>query len=492
MAHINFPQVENVNDTLVKSSRFQFALRMAKKQSKRGLAPGPTSISPLGNFAEFRRDRHEYLYRLHREYGEVVCFRMGLEPFYLVAHPDDILHVLACNSRNYHKSKPYQILSHTVGKQSIILTEDAEWKCQRHQLNPHFKRSNLNCFADMIVDTTTAMLDRWEGKCTGHHQVDIVDEMLSLTMRIICKALFKIDLETEIADVSQAFATVLRIGTPWLESPLGPLFGLIKHLPTQSNRAFHAAIHTLDQLVYRMISERRTSGDQGDLLSALIFATNEDGTAGMSDQELRDQTMTLLIGGHETTASVLAWTFYLLSSHPEEAEKLYAEVDRVLSVHAPTVADLDEMSYCHQVLKEAMRLYPPAPLVGRQALADDNLGGYHIPAGSNIFISQYVTHRHPAFWTRPDAFCPDHFHPDVAKQRPHFAYFPFGGGPRFCLGGSFATLVMRLVLPTIVQRVRLNLVPGHNVKPAALLTLRPTDGLPMAIQPSNGHATTLY
>jgi cytochrome P450 len=293
--------------------------------------------------------------------------------------------------------------------------------------------------------------------------------------------LFQVDIIGETSELGQALTVVLNHGTRRLESFLGQYVGILDALPTEENRRYHVAREALNTAIYAMIEERRSGKNQGDLLSALVFAQDEESGTGMNDEELRDQVMTLFIAGHETTANALAWTLYLLSMHPESERRLFAETEAALGDRPPSPADMDSTPYCQYVIEESMRLYPPVPMISRQALQDDVLGGYHIPAGSEIMLSQYVTHRHPAFWDNPEGFDPERFAPPRAEGRPPFAYFPFAGGPRRCIGDNFATLELRLVTPMIVQKYRLQLVSGHPVTPAALLTLRPQNGLPMTI-----------
>lgn len=254
-------------------------------------------------------------------------------------------------------------------------------------------------------------------------------------------------------------------------------------VPTPRNRRINAAIHTLDAIVQGLIQERRQRAiERGDVLSLLLLARDEETGQGMSDQQVRDEVMTLLFAGHETTSNLLAWTWFLLATHPEVEQRLQAELDAVLGGRLPTVEDLAHLPYGHRVLEETLRLYPPAWSLARKALVDDKVGGYVLPASTIILMSPYVTHRHPAFWEEPERFDPDRFTPERVAVRPRYAYFPFGGGPRQCIGNTFALMEAHLILATVAQRYRLRLVPDHPVEPQALLTLRPRDGLPMLLE----------
>jgi len=240
-------------------------------------------------------------------------------------------------------------------------------------------------------------------------------------------------------------------------------------------------------MVYSLINERhRQAGDTNeeavDLLSLLLSVRDEETGQGMNDKQVRDEVITLLVAGHETTSNLLTWTWYLLSQHPEVEQRVHAEVDKVLGGQLPAVEKLSELRYTHMVLEETLRLYPPAWIFSRKIIADDELGGYDIPKNGMILLSPYTTHRHPAFWEDPEEFDPERFTPERSAGRPHYAYFPFGGGPRMCIGSSFAMMEAQLILATIVQRYSLRLVPGHLVEPEALVTLRPKHGLPMLLQ----------
>ena len=444
-------------------------------------APGPQNRRPLrGNFPEFRHDRFNFLLNLHQEYGDVVQFQLGQHPVYLVAHPDDILRVLGRNSDNYHKGPNYQLLSKFIGR-SVLVTEGDEWRRQRRTMNPHFKRTSLNGFADMMVETTATMLARWETYVESGEAIDMVPEMMGLTLSIVCKALFHVDISGEMSELGKALSTILSFGTNRIQSLQAQFLGILSKLPTEANRQYEEARLTLDAAIYKMIDERRRGTHQGDLLSALVFAKDEETGAGMDDEELRDQIMTLFIAGHETTATALCWVLYLLAMHPESERRLHAELNLALGDRPPTPADMKSTTYCQYIIEEAMRLYPPLPMFSRRAIDDDVLSGYHIPADSTILLSQYVTHRHPAFWENPEGFDPERFTSERSEGRPHFAYFPFGGGPRRCIGDNFATLEMRLVVPMIVQKFRLQVASGVPITPAPALTLRPEHGLPMTI-----------
>jgi cytochrome P450 len=307
--------------------------------------------------------------------------------------------------------------------------------------------------------------------------VDVAAEMLRLTLRIAGQALFNIDLSDETDVVGQAVATVNKLFAEYLYAPFLPL-----SIPTLRSRRLQAARRTLDQVVHEIITRRRQqNSDTGDLLSMLLLARDEETSQGMNDQQVRDEVMTLLIAGHETVSTALTWTWYLLSQHPEIERRLHHELDEVLDGHLPTVEHLNSLSYTRMVTEEVLRLYPPAWVFARKAIADDEIGGYFIPANSMIVLSPYMTHRHPAFWEHAEVFDPERFASGRTAGRPHYAYFPFGGGPRICIGNNFALMEIQLVLATLAQHFRLRPVHGHPVELKALLSLHPRHGLPMTL-----------
>lgn len=306
--------------------------------------------------------------------------------------------------------------------------------------------------------------------------------MMRLTLTIVCLTLFTSDISDEASDVGQALTVVLRHANNRISS----LFPLPENFPTEENYRFQQALKTLDRVVYNLINERRQSGeDTGDLLSMLVFARDEETGESMSEKQLRDEVMTIFLAGHETTANALSWTWYLLSKHPDVERRLDAELKEVLGGRVPTLFDLKNLKYTLQVLNETMRLYPPVWEIGRENIGTDQLGGYDIPSNSTIILSAYVTHRHPDFWENPEGFDPERFSPEHSGNRPQYAYFPFGGGPRTCIGNNFALMEAQLVIADIAQKYRLELVPGHVVEPEPMITLRPRNGILMTLHPKS-------
>jgi cytochrome P450 len=419
-------------------------------------AKGPGRTAP--------RDPFRALLRLTERQGDVVRYRAGGESAYLINDPDLIRRVLAENAANYSKATFFNNVFKYSVADGLLTTEGERWRRSRRLMQPAFHRERLAALAEGMTEATLDMLERWERSADGDEVLDIAAQMSSLTMRITAGALFGFDVSTDADGLGRRVAE----GLPLLIAPDKP--------------AVQAALRSLEQLVDRIVEEHRREGPKEDLLSMLLEARDEETGDPMTPRELRDETITLLLAGYETTANNLAWTWYLLSQHEEVAEKLRASLKATLRTRPPTVEDLPNLKYARMVLDESLRLYPPAWILGRRALGDDDLGGHHIAAGSVVAISPYITHRHPRLWERPEEFDPERFDPAKTKPRGPFVYFPFGGGPRLCIGHNLALLEAQLILSTVAQRFRLELVPGTMVEPERLFVLRPRSGLPMYIR----------
>ena len=437
--------------------------------------PGPHSGIPLKNLLGFQRDSLRFFTETAR-YGDVSTFKVGSIPLYLVSHPDLIRDILVTRAKDFHKSLAFERLKPLLGN-GLLTSEDEFHHRQRRLAAPAFHRQRLVAYGEDMTAYAVQTGERWQ----PGQVVDMAAEMMRLTLAIAGKTLFGADVEQEAPEVGQALTDVMHAFIR-LNSPLAPLLDRLSFLP--SNRKAEAAIRQLDAIVYRMIAERRKSGvDRGDLLSMLLEARDEEGDqTGMTDRQVRDESMTIFLAGHETTAVLLTWTWYLLSQHPRVAEKLHAEVDGVLAGRAPGVDDLPKLTYTRQVLSETLRLYPPAYATGRRALVDYQAGEYLIPAGSNIILSQWVVQHDPRWWPDPLAFQPERWTPEAEASRPRFAYFPFGGGPRVCIGEQFAWMEGTLILAALSQRWQPRLEPGFTVGMEPLITLRPKNGMRMLLE----------
>jgi cytochrome P450 len=432
--------------------------------------------SPLGPHGHSlpggaQRDPLRFALAMTQQYGDIARVRFLSWPGYLVNHPHGVKHVLEENQRNYTKDV-YTLKFFRPFLGNGLLTNDGEsWLHQRRLVQPALHRQHMAALGTLVTGATDAMLEHWRGFAGSAEPLDISTEMMRLALRITGLALFNIDLSNEVDAVGQAFATVRALLSDYLYVPF-----------TSLNRRVQTTVRKLDTLIYGIIDKHRRQGtDAGDLLSLLLSARDQETGLGMDDRQVRDEVVTLLLAGHETTATMLAWTWYLLSQHPEVEHHLHIELDEVLGGQLPTVERLVDLPYTQMVIKEALRLYPPVFYLGRKARSDDEISGHAIPAGSMILLCPYTTHRHPDFWEQPEVFDPQRFTPERSAGRPHYAYFPFGGGPRLCIGQHLAMMEAQLILATIAQRYRLQLVPGHPVEPELSLTLRPRHGLPMTI-----------
>lgn len=445
--------------------------------SSHKIAPGPRSHFLLGNAQEIQRDGVGFNMVMTGRYGDVVRVRVLTWPTYMVFHPDDVKHVLQENHRNYNKDVYNVNLLKPLLGQGLFTNDGQSWLHQRRLAQPAFHRKRLAAFGTLITNATQDTLERWHEPAKHQQPIEIGEEMMRLTLRIVGQALFSIDLSDEADTVGQGFSAVRKLLQSYVFRPFPPL-----SVPTPRNRRLNAAIRSLDGVVQGIIDERRQhNADSGDLLSMLLLARDEQTGEGMNDRQLRDEVMTLLLAGHETTANALTWMWYLLSQHPDVEARLHTELDKVLGGNIPTVDHLPDLKYTRMVIEEALRLYPPVFGFGRKATGEDELGGYYVPANTLIWLSPYVTHRHPDFWQQPEVFDPERFSPESAANRPHYAYFPFGGGPRLCIGSNLAMMEAQLITATIAQRYLLRLVPDHPVEPEVSLTLRPKYGLPMTI-----------
>lgn len=445
-----------------------------------GLAPGPRGALFFGSLAAFRADPIGLLMAARRDHGDLVRLRLGGITAHLVSHPRGIRHVLQTRHQHYTKrTRGIAKLREILG--NGLLTNDGDsWLRQRRTLQPAFHRERVQGFSALMARATSRMLEGWEHRAAaGPLRLDVAREMMVLTLRIVAEALFGADVEPVARDVDRALGVALHVTNDRVKTVLD----LPTWLPTPANLRFRGAMSVLDGVVLGLIRERRRGEPRDDLLSMLMEARDPETGQGMSDRQLRDEVMGVFLAGHETTANALTWTLYLLSQHPDEEARLHAEVARVLGDRPPTPEDARQLPLTTMVIQESMRLFPPAWLFGRSPAEDEEIEGFSIPAGSLVFLSPYVTHRHPALWPDPERFSPDRFAPEKMATLDRFAYFPFGGGPRICIGAPFANLELLVVLASLVQRFRLHLAPGARVEPEPLVTLRPRYGMPMLLEP---------
>ena len=449
----------------------------AASASVRPLPPGPRGVPLLGMLPALRRDPTAVFMGAARRFGDVVYLKIGSRRGFLITNPADVRHVLQDNARSYHKSPLYDKLRMSLGN-GLLTSEDDFWLRQRRIAQPAFHRQRIVALASVMADAARETADRWQSIAGREEPTDVGEEMMQLTRTVVLRALLGADLGPFASTIDNAWTII--------NEHIGESFwslGLTERLPTARRRRFQAARTVLRGAVDYVIDQRRRRpSEDRDLLSMLLSARDEETGEAMTDEQARVEVTTFLLAGQETTSLALTWTWYLLSQHPESQRRLEQEIDAALDGRPPEYSDLEALPYTRMVIDEAMRLYPPAWGFSRQALSDDQLGGYHLPRGWLAFVIPYVLHRLPAFWKDPEAFDPDRFLSERSAERPKFVYLPFGAGPRQCIGNHFALIEAHLIVATLAQRYRLHLVPRHRVEPWALITLRPRFGMPMMIE----------
>ncbi len=414
---------------------------------------------------------------LARTYGDVVTYRMGGEQVFLVSDPLLIRDILVTHNRKFMKGRGLQRAKRLLGE-GLLTSEGEHHLRQRRLMQPAFHRERIAGYGSTMVSYADRLRNRWQPGAT----IDVAQEMMSLTLSIVGKTLFDADVEGQAKEVRQALKGVME--SFWMM--MLPFADLIEQLPLPRMRRVRASRERLDAIIYGLIAERRASGrDHGDLLSMLLSARDEESPSvlgGMTDAQVRDEAMTIFLAGHETTANALTWMWYLVSGAADVESRLHEELDRVLNGRLPTVADIPSLAFVERIVTESMRLYPPAWIVGRRALERYAIGPYVAPARSLVLVSPWVVHRDARWFPDPERFDPDRWTPAFKVAMPPFAYFPFGGGPRRCIGESFAWMELVLVAATIAQRWRLRLVPGFQPEPEALVTLRTKRGMRMTLE----------
>ncbi|MBW4682870.1 MAG: cytochrome P450 [Microcoleus vaginatus WJT46-NPBG5] len=436
--------------------------------------PGPEGNSLVGNLVDFGQSPLEFMTKCVQKYGDIIPLRLGLTPACVLANPEYIQYVLK-ERELFVKSRGLKALKTLLGE-GLLSSEGDSWFRQRRLTQPIFHQKRIAGYGEVMVAYTERMLESWKDGETR----DVHADMMRLTLNIVMKTIFNSNItEGEAKDVAHA----LDVAMDWFESKRKQGFLILEWFPRPENIRYRNAIQQLDKNIYKIINQRRVSGeDSGDLLSMLMQAQDEEDGSKMTDKQLRDEAATLILAGHETTANTLAWTWMLLSQNPEARTKLQEELKEVLGDRAPTMADLPRLRYTDMVIKEAMRLYPAVANMARQAIKDYEIGGYQVPAGCAIIMSQWVMHRHPRYFEDAEQFKPERWAGDLEKQLPRGVYFPFGDGPRICIGKGFALMEAVLLLATIAQKFELNLVPEHPIVPQPSITLRPEYGIKVTLK----------
>ncbi|MBX2798832.1 MAG: cytochrome P450 [Myxococcales bacterium] len=440
--------------------------------------PGPGMFGAMNIAPRLMRDPLHTLSSLAGEYGDAYSMRLGPILIYVFTNPDYVKHVLNDQHVKYKKSSMYDEFGVLLGDGQMTTNDMESWRRQRKLILPTFAPAKLQDYARVVADSAESMLDRWNEQAASG-SVDIYEEFVRFGLSAIGRILFSIDLAQDAPQVSAsmrtAFAHIMKRVTAPAKLP--------RDFPTPGRVRVRRAVDRLDDIVMRLVRERRESGDDtGDLLSSLALSRDDDGR-GMTEEQLRDEIKTLLVAGHESPANALTWACYLLAQHPEAQDRVAQEASRVSGASAPDYADMESLVYTRQVLDETMRLYPPAWTVERTPLQDDTIGDYTVKAGARVNLLMHAIHRHPDHWTDPDRFDPDRFSAERSEGRHKFAYFPYSGGPRVCLGVKLSNVKMAIALAMVVRRFELRLDETHEVVPLPSVNLRPRDGIRLHLTP---------
>jgi cytochrome P450 len=440
--------------------------------------PGPRGPPVIGVFLAARRDPLGFFLECMRRYGDVVGMRFGPRRAYLLSHPDDVRHVLEDDQDIYAKTPTAERVRPLFGD-SLTTIDGERWQRQRRLVRPAFRPASLVRALPIVTEATAQMLDRWAPIAERGETVDVYREMTALTTAIIVKVAFGDVAEAEVRAVGDALEDAVRQVNRRVWSPLGSL-----DIPAPGQRRRDAALGTIETFVCAAVARaRRDAPPAGSLLAALLDAHDTRRDEPQRDADLCHELKAILFAGHTTTASALAWTFYALSTHAAAGAAVREEAREALAGRSPGADALPSLVRTRRVIDEVLRLYPPTWVTARSPVQDDHVRGYRVAAGAIVLLSPFVTHRHPAFWPEPDRFDPERFAPDA--RRAPFAYFPFGGGPRSCIGAWLASVEMQLVVGMVAQRYELTLVPGSRVAVEAGVTLRPQPGVTMSLRPNH-------
>ncbi len=443
-------------------------------------APGPRGHPILGSLLDFRRDLLQAFVQNWHTYGDVVRFRMGgTSTAYLIVHPDHVKHVLQTYASNYIRDQRFNGNLKTLLGDGLITSNGDLWRQRRKLIQPVLHKGRIAAMITRITEMTADALDGWSSYTEVGQPIDMLDAMKVLSLCIGASVLFGVDVKSNVNTIRSTGMIIQK----HINENMLKLVSVTDFLPLPSTLKFKKALVDLDNIVLEIIKERKLKPTgTNDVLSMLLELRDEETGESLSVKELRDEVVTLLFASHETTANALAWACYCLSLHPEIDRRMRSEVSDVLGGRTPTAEDLPELSYTKMVFEEALRLYSPAWIIARVAVNDDTIGGYHIPRGKFIFLSPYLTHRHSQFWPNPEGFDPERFSPTSASKHPLYAYFPFGGGPRYCVGSELAKAEGVLILAMLAQRFHFSLVGGLPVVPQPLISLSPRDRLLMNIK----------
>jgi cytochrome P450 len=466
-----------------------FTAKSSENEAAKEAKPAPSiGRLPFGVLPEFQRDPLGLYVRTMQHYPEIVRMRFAHRWSYTIYHPDFVKHILVDNNRNYKRNEFGNKLLKIVSGENLVTSDGDFWRKQRRLMQPAFHRKRIESFGRIMTGAAEAMLARW-GKLPAGTTLMVDEEMMRVTLQVVGEALFSVDLTAEAHELGR----VITESSEYFAYRLANIFAPPLWVPTARNRRFKNAVASAAPIVPEMIAARRhhiaehgpaeQAGRAYDMLDLLLEARYEETGEGMEDGQLNREVQTMITAGHETTSNSLTWALYLLSKHPEVEVRLHAEVDQLLKGRVPTIEDLPRLPYTQQVMEEAMRLYPAAWAMSRQSIGEDQLGPYPLPANASVVLPIYAVHRHPDFWEEAERFDPDRFSEEKKEKQHRFAYFPFGGGPRQCIGNTFALMEARLILAMIAQRYSLRTAPGYTAIPEPLVTLRVRNGLPMTLEP---------
>jgi cytochrome P450 len=439
------------------------------------LPPGPKGLPFIGSLVNYFSDPLGFLTKIAQQYGEIVYFTLGSRRIYLLNNPEHIKDVLVTHNRSFTKSRALNRARIVLG--DGLLTSEGDFHLrQRRIIQPVFHYKRIKSYGDVMAEYGSRTGVGWK----NGDAVDIHGEMTRLTLAVVSKTLFDADVKSESDEIVKSLTDIVNLFPRFVF----PFSEILDYLPLPGNKRGLLAVSRLDNVIYRLIEERRRdAGQKDDLLSMLLEARDEEGDGkGMSDRQVRDEAITLFLAGQETMANSLTWTWYLLSQNSGAEKKLHEEIDTVLGGRLPSVDDLGKLPYTHRVFKEALRLYPAAWTLARRAIEDYRVGGYTVPAGADIYMSQFVIHRDGRFYPDPLKYDPERWGAEEDSRLPKFTYFPFGGGPRRCIGEPFAWMEGVLLIAAIASRWKMSLAPGHRVVPDPLITIRPKYGLRMIVE----------
>lgn len=443
--------------------------------TRSGTPPGPYRATPLPYMRALASEPLLFLSEMYRQYGDTVCLRSPGFALYMVFHPEDLRHILQTNSRNYGKGQIFRRIMRTSGEGLVFIDGDL-WQEQRRLSQPAFKRDRLAKLVPDMADAAVEMGQEWDATVPSG-EVDLLEAMIRLTLQISGRGLLGLPPHKISDDFLWGLEEYVAYDH-YLTTSLAPV---PLSIPSVRNRRMHRAMRIVDETIYELIEDRkRSSEDYGDLLSILVRATENSDL--MPVKRLRDELVTFLVAGHETSALALTWVFYFLSRHPEQRERLHEELDRVLGGRTPTAEDVPKLTHLTNVILETLRLAPPPAFLAREPFEADTVHGWPLPAKSMMLLSPFITHRHPDFWSNPEGFDPDRFLDPVHTDRSRFAFIPFGAGKRKCIGDDFAMLEMKIVVASLCQKYVLDISPGQIVEQEVVFALRPKHGMHMRVQ----------